>query len=195
VFQVDQIERFAKYSRSHFQSQPKDDEEWLVHGQHHGLPTRLLDWTTNPLKALFWAVEDSSSDQSNGVVYAFSPRHWRDDALEPTPLDDERLTPYFPKHLNSRLIAHEGCFVAFPLPSNRKPLRPISDSGAYSGDIEFLSMVIIPAWSKATLRIELRSLGVSHRFLLPDLSGVAANIKAELGKLDLLYKSTWQAGY
>jgi hypothetical protein len=45
--------------------------------------------------------------------------------------------------------------VAFPLPSNRKPLRPISDSGAYSGDVEFLSMVIIPARSKATLRIEL----------------------------------------
>lgn len=105
VFQLDLIERFAKYASPLLQSQPRDIEEWLVHAQHHGVPTRLLDWTTNPLKALFWAVEDPSKDRANGMVWAFSPKHWRDDSLNPTPLDDRRLTPYFPKHLNARLIA------------------------------------------------------------------------------------------
>lgn len=180
VFQLDLIERFAKYARPMLNSARRDVEEWLVHAQHHGAPTRLLDWTTNSLKALFWAVEDSGKDRANGVVWAFSPKHWRDDALDPTPLDDSRLTPYFPKHLNSRLIAQEGCFVAFPLPTNRKRLMAMSDSGAYSGDVELLSMLTIPAKSKASLRTELRILGVSHRFVFPDLEGVAASIRAEL---------------
>jgi hypothetical protein len=180
VFQSDIIERFAKYARPLLQAQPLDIEEWLVHAQHNGAPTRLLDWTTNPLKALFWAVEDFSSDRANGVVWAFSPKHWRDDPLVPTGLDERRLTPYFPKHLNARVIAQEGCFVAFPLPPNRKPLTPMSDSGAYPADVDSLSKVTIPANSKASLRIELRMLGVAHRFVFPDLVGIVASIRGEL---------------
>jgi hypothetical protein len=38
-------------------------------GHQSGLPTRLLDWTDNPLVACFFAVDENSED--DGVIYAY----------------------------------------------------------------------------------------------------------------------------
>src|SRR5205823_735887 len=64
---------FCREAVNYLTPVPRDEWEWMSIAQHHGLPTRLMDWTHNILVALFFAVTDDSA--SDGEVLALHAEH------------------------------------------------------------------------------------------------------------------------
>ena len=172
------LSRFKNRAAPYMEFTPSSKLEWLIHAQHHGLPTPLLDWSTNPLKALFFAIENPAHDDTNGVVYAIAPRSWYIDTSEIEEI--KRLTAFYPKNLNSRVVSQEGCFTAFPYPEKLAPLPVLNeDKNFVSVEIATRIEITISMESKKTLRKELDRLGINHQSMYPGLDGVSKNITQE----------------
>lgn len=153
---------FKKGARPHANPAPVDDWEWLALAQHHGLATRLLDWTSNPLGALYFACErlDGNADSA---VWCYHHEAGAIAAVNSDPFQVGTITAYWPPHVTQRITVQGGCFTAHPpAPPKAKVHWP--------GDLRRLK---VPAGARHRMRVELTQLGISRATLFPDLDGIA----------------------
>lgn len=135
--------------------------EFLALAQHHGLPTRLLDWSRNPLVAAFFAVEEKHKGDS--LIYAFHQSKFIKIDGNPDPFKRRSVGMFIPNHITPRITAQAGVFTVHPDP--RKPLA--------SREIH---RWVIPKARREDLKLVLYKYGVHRASLFPDLDGLSKHI-------------------
>lgn len=165
------------------------DLDLMVIGQHHGLPTRLLDWTENPLYALFFAVEDLSI-KSNACVYEYIPTKFENyKTLSSDEYFKSHVNYWFvnPRHINERVKAQNGYFTLHPLYKSLD-IKSLDQLIKNNNDLNSLVKVIIPRDKKEKIKNELDKLNVNRYTIYPDLDGLASKIRNDLKALPFLLK-------
>ncbi len=161
---------FRREARGYFNSSslPADPWEWLSFAQHHGLPTRLLDWTHNPLAALYFAVaENPDSDAQLFALRCILKASQQ--TRNGSPFAIEKPVKFYPNVVTPRIRAQEGIFVVCA--DVETPLDEV-----LPGDWT-VERFLIPSRKKNNLRYELFRLGVHESSLFPGIGGLAARIK------------------
>ncbi len=177
------IDSFKRQALPFLVQQPQTEWDWLCVAQHHGLATRLLDWTQNPLAALWFAVAAPAEAGRPGVVWAFEPleRDFVIDATDTSPYSIDRTRVFRPRHVARRVTAQSGWFTAHKHIASTKGFIPLERNANYS---RRLRKVLIPAAAFSALRSQLDRCGVNAATLLADLDGLSRTIQWQHSMLE-----------
>ncbi len=190
------LRNFKKYGHDTFTA-TDSIWHWLTMAQHHGLPTRMLDWTYSPLVGMHFATADIHHADADGVIWKVNyhdsynqlPEALKDclddeggnvltvdmltslvkrlDAFELLS-KDEFFIFFEPPAIDARIVNQHGLFSIASSPTLR--MEKLLESTDYQ-------KIIIPANIKWEIRDKLDQANITERVLFPGLEGLSQWLK------------------
>lgn len=156
------LKLFKESSLPYLEHKPTYELEWLAVAQHFGLPTRLLDWSYNPLVATYFAVE--SNPESDSALFMLfgcgtiqNPESFKLGS-------QEKVKKYRPPYISSRIQNQSGLFTV-----HNDPEKVFTH--------EKMKKIVIPKEVKRSIKKILFKYGINQRMIYPGLEGIAKDLK------------------
>jgi hypothetical protein len=191
------------------QRQPQSNWEWMFLMQHHGVPTRLLDWTESPFIGLHFAVMDAALRKAldhtvyctaHAAVWVLDPVSWNRHVLEKTGYTGGVIVPddRFLKAYTNDSLTGGGDTLPLAVYGAHNSARIVAQRGAFvlfgrsrvsmaavrrKQDFpgECLRKIVIRKTCIPGLREEALKYGITESTVFPDLDGLARELRRTHG--------------
>jgi hypothetical protein len=201
--------RFRQRSIPYHSRSLTDDWDTLFFMQHNGIPTRLLDWTENPLIALHFALMEATRTptpsgrlrfSTDAAIWMIDPVAWNNHALRHMSFDggvlspgDEAIKGYRPTPkfagMHNQPVALYGAHNSARIVAQQgvftifgkdtKPMEQVFKDDTFPPDC--LRKIIVPKRLISQMRRSLLNHGITESVVFPDLEGLAREIKRVFG--------------
>lgn len=171
-----QVRQFISY-------EPRDDWNLLALAQHHGMATRLLDWTRNPLAALFFAIAEPARKKTNAIIWFFQPEEvdFVDDFETKSPFSRGRTKIFVPNTVTVRIRVQSGFFSVHSRSRKTNEFVPLQRNRLLKSK---LHKIEIAPKDFSDLRYMLDQCGINRASLFPDLDGLCEYLTWSHSKLE-----------
>lgn len=195
---ISAIQHFKKLGRGLPHDLPENDLEWLFLMQHYGVPTKLLDWSSNELIGLFFSLHeqgllDFEITPRNGAVFVVSPLEINEQAGI-FKHDQKRMIDLSSnkKLMDAYLASEDLSYSQFPIciKATYEDVRIRNQAGVFSlhgYDVrpleqfypfdKIIHKILIPYENMKSFYHELSIRGITNSFIYPDLGSIAKMTK------------------
>lgn len=154
------LQSFKRQARPYLTHTPLSDFEWMAIAQHHGMSTRLLDWSESLLVAAYFASADAGT-KGPARIYGLKDLVWVEDAANEDPFGlDIEVKGYRPPHISPRIPAQRSVFTA-----HRDPTEPFFH-------VELKEWKLTEACCREMKKI-LDACAINEASLFPDVDGLS----------------------
>lgn len=182
LYEIRIIERFFDEGMPYLPTLPRGYSNDRILAQHFGVPTRLLDWSTDPFVAAFFAVEKWWEETDAAIFMILPDAHYKPEQVKN--LGSHKAVSLTPPAIDRRIPAQKSVFTFHPYGPSNAAFVPLDDRKEMGNQVTTVgnkltrgfAKIIIPKDIKRHVLRSLLQAGVDRRNLFPGLEGVGADI-------------------